>query len=106
MYTFIIDNAHYIKKISNVFKDVLKVEYVSLDGENSVKYFDNGKEIEFDYGEVLDVLDEYFVAKKGDEIAIYNFDYEKIDSLNGSTIDYQKGYVVVDYGIYKVEKRS
>jgi len=99
-----------IKKILQIKKEneeYLKISYLDNEDHEHVSYYRNGKlDNSFVYGEVIDLYDNYYVIKKDNKMGIYNKEYEIIDEIEGKHLKYKNGYLIVDNGIYRIERRN
>lgn len=106
-YSIQLKNVNKLLSISNVTIDTIKVLYLNKENKEEVKYYKKGKEIEFNYGTSLFFNEDYeIIFNDKDEVSIYNLDMKKIDSLEGNNVIYKNNYLIVDSGIYRIEKKS
>ena len=97
------------KKIISISKetdDTFKVKYMTNEDEEKEEFYKEGKEFDFSYGDVIGKKDDVYIIQKDDTVKIYDKDLNEIDSLSGTYIKYNNGYLIVDNGIYRIEKRS
>ena len=106
LYKFKIDDVKKILNISKETDDVIRIKYTNIEEQDIVKYYKEGEEIDFSYGDVIGVKDEVYVILKDEKVIMYDKDLNEIDSLDGTHIKYSNGYLIIDNGIYRIEKRS
>jgi hypothetical protein len=106
LYKFKIDDVKKILNVSKETDDIIRIKYTNTDEQDIVKYYKEGIETDFPYGDVIGVKDEVYIVLNDDGVKMYNKDFDEIDSLTGSHIKYNDGYLIVDNGIYRIEKRS
>ena len=104
--SFKLEDATKIVSISRETDDIVKIVFLDEDESENIVYYQDGKEIDFDYGTVVGKKDDIYVIKKDDSIRLYNRDLNELDKLEGSDIVYKNGYLIVDNGIYRIEKRG
>ncbi len=99
-----------IKKIMQIKKeteDFIKISYLDKEDHEHISFYKNGKlDNSFAYGDVLGFVEDCYIVKKDNTIKIYNKDFKEADSIEGKNLKYKNGYLIVDNGIYKVERRN
>jgi len=105
-YSFKLNDAKTILSISKQTDDIIGVTYMNKNDENKVVYYNKGTEVDFSYGDVLGKKDDIYIIRKEDKVTLYDKDLNALDSLDGEYTKYSNGYLIVDNGIYKIEKRS
>ncbi len=105
-YSFKLEDVKKIISISKETDDTFKVKYMTNEDEEKEEFYKEGKEFDFSYGDVIGKKDDVYIIQKDDTVKIYDKDLNEIDSLSGTYIKYNNGYLIVDNGIYRIEKRS
>jgi len=99
-----------VKKITQISKETdeyIKISYLDLEDKEHVSYYKNGKlDDSFAYGHIIDNIDDYYISRKDNKFIIYNRDFKEVDTIEGKNLIYKNGYLIVDSGIYKVERRG
>ncbi|MBQ4031806.1 MAG: WG repeat-containing protein [Bacilli bacterium] len=103
---FKVDNAKKILSISREIDDVIKVKCLTEDDSEKDIYYKNGEVIDYSYGELIATKGDIYVIKTDTGVSLYDRNLNKLDSLEGNNIEYKNDYLIVDNGIYKIEKRS
>lgn len=106
LHNYKLDDAKKILSVSKEIDDVIKVRYMDSEENDVTKYFQDDEEIDFLYGNVIGMKDDVYVIQSDEEVCLYDKQMNKLDTLKGSYIKYLNGYLIVDNGIYKIEKRS
>ena len=105
-YTIKLESVNKILEIKKINSVMISVKYLNSDEEEITKYYQDGKEVEYNYGKVLYFNDEYNVYKTENSVDLYNKEMKKIDSVEGDKAQYMAEYLVIGKGIYKIEKRN
>ena len=106
LYEFKIDDVIKIISISKETDDIVKVDYIDKEDNEKRIYYKNGEIVDFNYGKVIGIKDDIYIIKNDKSISLYDKDLNIIDTLEGEHFKYKNGYLIVDNGIYKIEKRS
>jgi len=105
-YSFKIENVKKIVSIKKMIQDIVEVKYVNNQDLDIVKYYLKGKETKYEYGDIVSINQDNYLIKKGNVISLYNNKMEVLDTLEGKKIKNYNNYLIVDTGIYRIEKRS
>lgn len=104
-----LEDVNKINSINSVSNEIIKIEYVNIDNKVINEYYDlKGKKNDFKLGNLYfkDIDFKGYIKKNKGEytLSIYDFENTLLTQINGKKIKKYNNYLIVDKGIYRINR--
>ena len=104
-----LEDVNKINSIISVSNEIIKIEYVNIDNKVINEYYDlKGKKNDFKLGNLYfkDIDFKGYIKKNKGEytLSIYDFENTLLTQINGKKIKKYNNYLIVDKGIYRINR--